>query len=719
MMLIFYMLTVKNPAGQDSLIIAGEKIHISISVIIAAFVWMIFTWLSSRILSTAYLNKKGAEISFPAYNDFYIWLLNVPRILAYFIPVILQIAALSLPVFSNNADYPLILVAGHLLYFWVFYRYFVRKKILNLIIALILGSAYLVWCMIFMEKTHELAAAAVLNWKILVLFFFFMQTLLIYIFYKWDYNYDDKPSVIKENDNENILVKIHKKWMRLYNIFSLVIIIFFTLTIIFYPASEFIGTISILLTAMGLWTGLIYLINFQIIKMKVNLWLPILLYIFITGSIIDRYLVDTIDNSGKAPRPAVNEFLDNWINDLERRDKIESAKIFPVYLVISDGGASRSGYWAGKILAELHNNVSDFPLHLLSLSGTSGGSVGNSAYYSFLKSTSTLPSSGINPEKEMDDFFSSDFLSYSFSHYLGSDLLWHGIPFPQFVPDRAEALEKSMERSHSEFISSYFRGSLDTVFHPNSKLPLLIINSTHLNTGRPAVISNARLNGVSNRKDILSLIEDSLGKQIKLSTAVIIGARFPYISPAGNIHGESFVDGGYFDNSGGGITQELLEFIKNKMADSTENNLWHKYRDKLKFRVIHLSNGSYSAPRAATVSSGKAVPPSQYIAENLPPEIERQELHPLLNDLAAPLLTVIGTYISQTSYSNSRLSTYMRTFEYRIDNGFTRFNLPIREDGIDYPINWVISEFNLERIRRKAEGIDIRKLQEETAVDYD
>src|SRR5690606_41515454 len=51
-----------------------------------------------------------------------------------------------------------------------------------------------------------------------------------------------------------------------------------------------------------------------------------------------------------------------------------------------------------------------FPLHLLSLSGTSGGSVGNSAYYSFLKSTSTLPSSGINPEKEMDDFFSSDFL---------------------------------------------------------------------------------------------------------------------------------------------------------------------------------------------------------------------------------------------------------------------------------------------------------------------
>lgn len=710
LLVVFYLLTVKNPAGQDALILAGEKFHISIAVVFSAFVWMIFTWLSSRILSTAYLSRKKEDIAFPAYNDYYIWLLNFPRILACFIPVILQIGALSLPVFNNHIHHPEILIAGHLLYYWLIYRYFVKRKLYYLLPGIALGIIYLIWCMVFMEQSHALAGKTVLHWKIIILFFFLMQTILIFIFYKWDYNYDIRP--FQKFQNENVIVNIEKKWIKLYNFFALIIALLFALTAIYYPASEMLGSISILLLAMGLWTGLIYLINYQIIKTKVNLWIPLFLYIFIAGKISDRYLVETIETTQADSRPGINEFLDRWISDPDRLEKIRSVEIFPVYLVISDGGASRSGFWVGKVLSELHKHVKDFPLHLLSLSGTSGGSVGNAAYFSYLRSLEhqhTLP-----PGKEIENFFASDFLSYSFSHYLGTDLLWHGIPFKQIVPDRARALEKAMERSGSELISEYFKGSLDTIFTTHSKLPLLIMNATHLNSGKPSVISNARLSGMSARKDILSIVnKNGSGRQLRFSTAVVMGARFPYISPAGNIDGESFVDGGYFDNSGGGVTQELLEFIKTKMKDSTQQNLWFQFRDKLKFRVIHISNGNYSNPKPAV--TGNAMATRNFVAESALAEPVKAELHPLLNDLAAPLLTIIGTFSSQTGYSNSRLSTYMRVFEHRLENGFIRFNLPIREDGIDYPMNWVISEFNLERIRKKAETIDKSVLQRETS----
>src|SRR5690606_42013860 len=102
--------------------------------------------------------------------------------------------------------------------------------------------------------------------------------------------------------------------------------------------------------------------------------------------------------------------------------------------------------------------------------------------------------------------------------------------------------------------------------------------------------------------------------------------------------------------------------------------------NKLKFRVIHISNGNYSNPKPAV--TGNAMATRNFVAESALAEPVKAELHPLLNDLAAPLLTIIGTFSSQTGYTNSRLSTYMRVFEHRLENGFIRFNLPIREDEI-------------------------------------
>ncbi len=51
----------------------------------------------------------------------------------------------------------------------------------------------------------------------------------------------------------------------------------------------------------------------------------------------------------------------------------------------------------------------------------------------------------------------------------------------------------------------------------------------------PAVVTNIRLNKeiFNNREDVLDVLNDTL--DMRLSTASILGARFPYISPAGRV----------------------------------------------------------------------------------------------------------------------------------------------------------------------------------------
>ena len=85
--------------------------------------------------------------------------------------------------------------------------------------------------------------------------------------------------------------------------------------------------------------------------------------------------------------------------------------------------------------------------------------------------------------------------------------------------------------------------------------------------GLPAVISNIDFSDprFNQRLDFLDLLDEK--KDIKLSTAVVLGASFPYISPAGEgsagIKNKAnyFVDGAYFDNSGSGVVNEMVNIL--------------------------------------------------------------------------------------------------------------------------------------------------------------
>jgi hypothetical protein len=107
-----------------------------------------------------------------------------------------------------------------------------------------------------------------------------------------------------------------------------------------------------------------------------------------------------------------------------------------------------------------------------------------------------------------------------------------------------------------------------------------------------------------------------------------------------------------------------------------KDSLLSKLIANLDFRLIYLSNAA--------------------------PSKEDRPLSRLTNDLATPLLTVLGTYGSQTIISNQRLVNFINNPD---STKFTEFNLFLETDTLDYPMNWVISDFNLRRMDARLDSL--------------
>ncbi|WP_291131711.1 patatin-like phospholipase family protein [Flavobacterium sp. UBA7682] len=680
---VYYFIIVSLSQGQDMVMQAAEYLGPFVFTNISLLFWMMFAWFSSRLVSDTIKSKRGITSKITR---------HFPRILGYNVAVGLQIAALNLPTidFPGKGVWLLwgLFIFHNLFYFLLDYAFNSKQKKYTIIsiFCCIIYASFLIYAFVYGTSKVKFFVfdeyrQHIWVWLIMSLVYFILQIGFVKLVI-W------RRQKLQQKKFEN------SKWKAFYNILALTAFAIY-LFVVFSPSfADLYGSLGCLLLAMGLWVGLVCYIKHKALLYNVRLTLPILIFAILIGYLSDPYDVDleiaqTTNLYNK--RSDIDTYLNDWLNNPVRYDSIlksNDENPYPVYLVIADGGASKSGYWVASVLSKLESEdrKNRFSTHLLSLAGASGGSVGNLAYYSLLVEQNKNNTSEYfkkNEESQAGLFMRTDFLTYTLARFLGPDLLRHLVPFVP-MDDRAAALEDAMENSnYSPLISNYFKGTLDTIFDYKGKLPLVFINTTNLETGTPGVISNIKMEPpFTNRMDVLKQIDacnnGKTQKNIKLSTAVILGARFPYVSPAGEINNKYFVDGGYFDNSGGGITLELLQHIENRMEkDSTSAN--NKLLKKLRFKVIYISNG-------------------------LPSKEEKKELHPLVNDLAAPLLTVLGTYGKQTNMSNEKLENYIRKSKFRLQQKpYDTLNLPMipSDTIIPYPMNWVISDYNLKRIINK------------------
>ncbi|GAB2864468.1 hypothetical protein [Lentzea nigeriaca] len=314
-------------------------------------------------------------------------------------------------------------------------------------------------------------------------------------------------------------------------------------------------------------------------------------------------------------------------------DSKETGEI-PLVLVSSPGGGQRAAYWTASTLTELFGTKlgggcgGNPAAAVFALGGASGGSLGNTAWVATLdgavKDNATWYSG---------PFAESDPLTQPLAWMLSVDLARAYVGFGG--PDRAAILEDGIGRRVNGLHSSFFSG----VYGNGGERPLLVLTGTQVETGCRIAISPVRLatagqacnsvtghTGAPMTSDVLDYLcaEDStvLGG-LRRSTAALLSARFPYISPSGRMYRCSdddiaigVVDGGYADNTGIDAMLELWRKLEPKVAlhNSTSTRTVKPY-----FLVLDNHYLPIATPRADGRIQELYIPPT---TRGLPDELD-------------------------------------------------------------------------------------------------
>ena len=693
--------------GKDIILTGLQSRQTSFFFLVGLLFWVLITWYTSRLIAYNHdrlflIAKKG--------------LYHTPRILGYlcFTVILLSFTALY-PAFDNFYIHIAILVLNLIVY-GVLQHFFeiiknrkrrellIRFRIITwvafiLIIAVmvvvnkvqtyiyllpVLQTGYL-YLVITRRKISESSTkhSKIPSWWALTTSRDKYRQFITWIF--------TDPASRKDSVQSDVVIQTEKNIFSLFLLFSISALIIYLNAVLNIHFARFISPLPIILLSFGVLLGAGNILSLLSTKLQINFH-----FLFIAGLIITGYFVET---HGVAIHRKSSPFIDyskrttlrnkfvQWLDTKGNEWRDSSNYTLPVYFVIADGGASRSAYWTASVLSTLETETNgNFSKHLFCLSGASGGSFGNMVFYGSLY--------GINENRteKIQSYLSSDFLSFPLARLLGPDLV---IPFIPGVRsgDRARALEISMENTgKKDSLSRFMRKDISEIVFSNNRdfNPIIAINATRMQDGAPGVISNIRLeNEVSGKRiDILGLLEKD--ESIHISTAVVLGARFPYFSPAGRIKDQYFVDGGYFDNSGSGIVHEMILDLQQMITDTLKANSLHPFK-KIRFHVVHISNQTEKKDQL-------------------------RKIHPLVNDLAAPIKTIMGSYASQTDFNNLRLNKYLMEL-YKGDTTFRIINLYKKDEANYFPMNWSISDSSLKKMnQRLINNVEIKAMIHELST---
>jgi hypothetical protein len=524
--------------GRDIVLRTLENDHIFATFIIAEIFWTYITWYTCYKVGK--LKMSRLPVANPDKDDLFFgrMLIQMPRFLAYSCLTIIILAF-----FKRKSDVSL----G-----WLF-------NLILLLSPVIYTTLYDFWC----KKADKVNQFTELNKKIkylqryrfttmgllcvalLVIIFYrsflFLMILLIafqaglvllLVFKKKQFYINETDPVSESSTEKDLMAKVKKVMLnkedRFYTrvfIFVLITGLFFYITTIFSVSfSVYIGALPFMILAFGILLILGNGVTLLSVLFRLNIHIIAFTLAFVIGLIFEPHYTEIPAKKNTADyfnnRQNINEFFKNWI-DLRRAelDDTTNHQPYPVYFVLGDGGASRSGYWGASVLANLDSQTNGkFSKHVFCLSGASGGSVGNATYFNLLRAKDTDKT--IKNEDEVQivqGYLKTDFFTFTVARMLGPDVFRHIFPL-KFIKDRAAALAKVMEQGADE--KNILCNSMATNFseiitqkNKSYNLPILCINTTRMQDGRPTVISNidltdSRFNKRLDFFDILTEKED-------------------------------------------------------------------------------------------------------------------------------------------------------------------------------------------------------------------
>ena len=310
----------------------------------------------------------------------------------------------------------------------------------------------------------------------------------------------------------------------------------------------------------------------------------LLLWAVLIGAFFDNHQVGrralVAETGGSTERPTLERAFKQWAD----HQPVDPNGKKTMVLVAVQGGASRAGYWTAVALSSLREAAKakavDIDSHIFALSSVSGGSVGSVGYAAMLKTARDDK----NFRNDLLGFAGRDALGPALTGMLYSDLLYRFLPL-WLLPDRAETLERSWEEAWD---APDDNGAFDprsrtagTISGPFLALapkagepwrPLLIVQGASESGGRRMLTSAVRF--TCDEVDADDLL-DGIDHDVAASTAILNGARFPWVSPGGTFayrpcyakegdprSSDHVLDGGYFDNAGAETLREMTRAIR-------------------------------------------------------------------------------------------------------------------------------------------------------------
>lgn len=731
--------------GKDIIVAFTENHQAKAFFFIAIAFWIYVTWYSARIV--AYLKRSRQEdrikmilegcppeeaakkIGRAQYYELPpVWLQAFPHMIGYACLLVIELAVLQSPVLGADAMAPAKAA-------WFFFlgmviswgldsmvRDFSRKNIgLSRIVFYAVLAVFLLAAILVISNPK--GSIMPLLWVLLLLHAVFLLYINLrkkimtgtapakpFVLTRWMYALMDFLRIPRTETGYFV-------W---FNIVGLAGLIVYLLTTRSIDIAWQLGPFPFVLLAFAVLLGFGNILTALSVKTSINLHFIIFIIAFLLGSKETHYVrtkrFDTPARHGiYNQRQDLQTYWKNWVTD--RGAAIDSAQgSYPVYFVLANGGASRSGYWTASVLGRLEDATAGtndpFSRHVFCLSGTSGGGVGVATFFSLLYERSKMPKQvEVSFLRSARLFLKKDFLTYTLAHMLGPDYFKYIFHINNnSLSDRAGALEETVEAG-ARTVQDTLRAAMDEPFsnmialrNQPYRLPILCINTTRMQDGNPAVVTNIRLNKeiFNNREDVMDILNDTL--DMRLSTASILGARFPYISPAGRIDQwlpekirvkktdslliHYFVDGGYFDNSGAGVVQEMMRAMLIQ-ADTSRNGLFKQRVAKLHFMVLHITNSPVGVVPLGSVG-------------------------PLKNDLSSPILTILGAYDMQTTVNDKRLINFLKDIDRdSVCKSAEYYPIHLYKDPtekqaarkrgdtlqeVPYAMNWFISDTTLKRM---------------------
>ncbi|MEE1752123.1 hypothetical protein [Streptomyces sp. SP18CS02] len=375
-------------------------------------------------------------------------------------------------------------------------------------------------------------------------------------------------------------------------------------------AAIFLGLVLVLLNEAQRWSERATPVaGFRVLRLSRTPVFALILVWFLAASAFDTggHHAVRVDSGGRPLADGDGDFLadrfERWAaancaiagSGVDAAGGARDEEPVPLVIVAASGGGIRAAYWTGGVLDRLFPpgpagtaGASGCPpdrrAPVFAVSGISGGSLGAVSWLS-----RTGPPSGVpkGPRDDHKSVFGADHLSPAVAWMVFVDLPRAFIGFPG--KDRAAVLEQSWENRQEALKDPFYASWLATPQPPpaaRSWTPLALLNGTAVESGCRVLTSPVQAGAFDRPAGALSCTrrpEDALGSQdgpgaptlidlrgsflcgdqdVKRSTAALLSARFPYITPSGRLSGSrcpdegnrgghlSVVDGGYVEATG-------------------------------------------------------------------------------------------------------------------------------------------------------------------------